>query len=109
MYANGQSCIGVGEGYSEELEVKVRVHQSSVLNLLLIIIVLIALSCAFHSGVSWEDLYANDLVIIAESLEECVRRLLIWKEAMDEKGESKCRKDKDHDLWYWPGPPSEFK
>ena len=26
------------------------------------------------------------LVIIAESLEECVRRLLTWKEAMEEKG-----------------------
>ena len=33
-----------------------------------------------------EDLCANDLVIIAESLEECVRRLLSWKEAMEEKG-----------------------
>ena len=32
-----------------------------------------------------EDLYADDLVIIAESLEECVRRLLTWKEAMEKK------------------------
>ena len=36
--------------------------------------------------VPWEDLYADDLVIIAESLEECVRRLLTWKEAMEKKG-----------------------
>ena len=35
---------------------------------------------------TWEDLYADDLVIIADSLEECVRRLLIWKEAMEKKG-----------------------
>ena len=34
----------------------------------------------------WEDLYADDLVIIAESLEECVRRLLTWKKAIEEKG-----------------------
>ena len=27
---------------------------------------------------------------------------------MEEKGLSKCRKDKDHDLWYKPGPPAEF-
>ena len=32
------------------------------------------------------DLYADDLVINAESMEECVRRLLIWKGAMEEKG-----------------------
>ena len=30
--------------------------------------------------------YADDLVIIAESLEECVRKLLTWKEAMEKKG-----------------------
>ena len=45
-----------------------------------------ALSREFRCGIPWEDLYADDLVIIAESLEECVRRLLTWKEAMEEKG-----------------------
>ena len=74
----------VGEGYSEEFEVKVGVHQGSVLSPLLFIIVLEALSRAFRSGVPWEDLYADDLVIIAESLEECVRRHLTWKEAVED-------------------------
>ena len=86
MYANARSCVRVGEGYSEEFEVKVGVHQGSVLSPLLFIIVLDALSREFCSGVPWEGLYADDLVIIAESLEECVRRLLIWKEAMEKKG-----------------------
>ena len=45
-----------------------------------------ALSQEFRSGVPWEDLYADDLVIIAKLLEECVRRLLTWKEAMEKKG-----------------------
>ena len=65
---------------------KIGVHQGSVLSPLLFIIVLEALSHKFSSGVPWEDLYANDLVIITELLEECVRRLLTWKEAMEEKG-----------------------
>ena len=81
-----RSRVRVGEGYSEEFEVKAGVHQGSVLSPLLFIIVLEALSREFRSGVPWEDLYANDLVIIAESLEECVRRLLTWKEAMEKKG-----------------------
>ena len=76
MYANAQSCVRVGEGYSEEFEVMVGAHQGSVLGLLLFIIVLEALSQEFCTGVPWEDLYADDLVIMAESLEECVRRLL---------------------------------
>ena len=85
MYANARSHVRVSEGYSEEFEVKVGVHQGSVLSPLLFIIVLEALSREFRSGVPWEDLYADDL-IIAESLEECVRRLLTWKEAMEKKG-----------------------
>ena len=48
-------------------EVKVGVHQGSVLCPILFIIVLEALSLEFRSGVPWEDLYADDLVIIAES------------------------------------------
>ena len=40
-------------GYSEEFEVKVGVHQGSVLGLLLFIIVLEALSREFRSGVPW--------------------------------------------------------
>ena len=86
MYAIPRSHVRIGEGSSEEFEVKVGVHQGSVLSLQLFIIVLEALSGDFCSGVPWEDLCADDLVIIAESLEECVRRLLTWKEAMEEKG-----------------------
>ena len=88
---------------------KVSVHQGWVLSLLLFIIVLEALSREFHSGFPWEDLFARDLGIIAESFEEHVGRLLTWKEAMEEKGLSKCMKDKDHDLCYRPGPPAEFR
>ena len=82
----GDVCQCVGEEYSEEFEVKVGVHQGLVLSPLLFIIVLEALSRENRSGVPWEDLYADDLVIIAELLEECVRRLLTWKEAMEDKG-----------------------
>ena len=86
MYANMRSRVHVSEGYREEFEVKVGVHQVSVLSPLLFIIVLEALSQEFRSGVPWEDLYAYDLVIITELLEECARKLLTWKEAMEKKG-----------------------
>ena len=85
MYINVQICVHVGEGFRQEFEVKVGVHQGSVLSPLLFIIVLEVLSHEFRAGVPWEDLYADDLVIIADSLEECVERLLIWKEAMEKK------------------------
>ena len=86
MYPNGKSWVHVGEVYSKEFEVKVGVHQGSIFNPLLFILVLEALPCEFCAGVPWENLYADDLVIIPVSLEECVSRLLIWKEAMEKKG-----------------------
>ena len=62
------------------------VHQGSVLSPLLFILVLEALSREFRTGVPWELLYADDLVIIADSLEECVRKLELWKGGMEKKG-----------------------
>ena len=46
MYAKARICVRVGEGYSEEFEVKVGVHQGSVLSPLLFIIVLEVVSSA---------------------------------------------------------------
>ena len=110
MYANAQSRVRVGEGYSEEFEVKVGVHQGSVLSPLLFIIVLEALSGEFRSGVPQEDLYADDLVIIADLLEECVRRLLTWKEAMKKKGlRVNAGKTKITICGNGTGPPAEFR
>ena len=85
MQIRGAMSVLVRGLYSEESELKVGVHQGSVLSPLLFIIVLEALSREFCSGVPWKDLYADDLVINAEWLEECVRRLLNWKEAMEKK------------------------
>ena len=51
MFAKSRSRARVGEGYSEEFEVKVGVHQGSVHSLLLFIIVLEALSREFFSWV----------------------------------------------------------
>ena len=56
MYANARSHVCVGEGYNEEFDVKVGVHQGSVLSPLLFMIVLEALSREFPSGVPCEDL-----------------------------------------------------
>ena len=61
-------CVELCQGTVKSL--KVGVHQGSVVSSLLFIIVLEALSHEFRPGVPWEDLYADELVIIAESLDE---------------------------------------
>ena len=48
---------------STDFEVKVGVHQGSVLSPLLFIVVLEALSRGFRAGLPWELLYSDDLVL----------------------------------------------
>ena len=86
MYANARSSVRVGDSYSEEFGVNVGVHQGSVLSPLLFLIVLEALSREFRTGCPWELLYADDLVIVAESLEELMEKLDKWKNGMEQKG-----------------------
>ena len=90
---------------SAEFEVKVGVHQGSVLSPLLFIIVLEALSREFRAGVPWDDLSADDQLPIGMPQEAHD-----MERSHGEKGvEGKCRKDKGHDPWYRPGPLGEFR
>ena len=86
MYKDVRSRVRVGAGYSEEFGVGVCVHQGSVLTPLLFIIVLEALSREFRTGCPWELLYADDLMISAESMEELLVKVQTWKTEMEKKG-----------------------
>ena len=86
MYTNARSRVRVNGQYSEEFGVAVGVQQGSVLSPLLFILVLEALSREFRTGAPWELLYADDLVIMADSLEQCSSKLKTWKAAMEKKG-----------------------
>jgi len=86
MYVNARSRVRVNGQYSEEIAVGIGVHQGSVLSPLLFILVLEALSHEFRTAVPWELLFADDLVVIANSLEECISKLRVWKAGMESKG-----------------------
>ena len=86
MYTNARSGVRVNGQNSEEFGVGVGVHQGLVLSPLLFILVLEALSQGFRTGVPWELLYADDLVVIADTLEECINKLKAWKNGMENRG-----------------------
>ena len=65
---------------------KVGVHQGSVLSPLFFIIVLEALSREFQTGCLSELQYADDLVIVVESLEKLIEKLKLLKECIETKG-----------------------
>ena len=59
--------VCVNGKFSDEFNIKVCVHQDDVLSPLLFIIVIEALSREFRVGCPWELLYADDLVLMAET------------------------------------------
>jgi len=55
--------------------VKVGMRQGSVLSQLLFVIVTEAISKEFQDALPWELLYVDDLIVIAESEEELIKKL----------------------------------
>ena len=76
----------VGSAYSEEFKVKVSVHQGSVLLPLLFAIVVDVITDKARRGVVIEILYADDLVLISESMKDLKERFWNWKDAWESKG-----------------------
>ena len=67
---NAKSTVNINSTIGDPFPVKVGVHQGSVQSPLLFIIVLEALSRKFRTGLPWELLYEDDLVLMADSMEE---------------------------------------
>ena len=86
MYIDAKTEVGVNGSYSDEFEVKVGVNQGSVLSPLLSITVLEALTREFRTSCPWELLYADDLVLIAETTDLLMEKLKLWKDNMENKG-----------------------
>ena len=84
---DGTKCrVRVNGKLGQPFDVQVGLHQGSVLSPLLFIIVLEALSKEFRSGSPWELLYADDLVIVSDSLADLQRKFDAWKSGMEDKG-----------------------
>src|SRR5213083_1305491 len=86
MYEGGTTSAQMNGEESENFEVKVGVHQGSVLSPILFNIVMQAIAENFKKGLPWELLYADDLVLMAESKAELEKRLLVWIMRLKEKG-----------------------
>src|SRR5664279_3429253 len=78
--------VKVNGRVSNAFVVRVGVHQGSVLSPLLFIIVLEALSREFREGLPMELLYADDLVLLADSMEELMEKFMRWRAGMEGKG-----------------------
>ena len=86
MYKGAKTRVKVGGGHSEKLDVGVGVHQGSVLSPFLFSIVPDVLSKDGKKGALYELLYADYLVLMAETMEELEAQFIRWKAAFEGKG-----------------------
>ena len=86
LYKGSNTKVRVGSGLSEEFGVRVGVHQGSVISPLIFAIVVDAVTEQTRKGLLNEILYADDLVLISENLEDLRERFQRWRGALESKG-----------------------
>ena len=86
LYDGAKTRVRVGSAYSEEFEVKVGVHQGSVLSPLLFAIVVDIITENGRRGVVNELLYADELVLMSKIMEDLKERFWNWKDALESRG-----------------------
>ena len=85
MYKEVRSRVRVSHEYSNSFDVRIGVHQGSVLSPLLFVIVLEALSTEFRTSCPWEILHADGLIVSAQSMDELLMKLRTWRSEMAKK------------------------
>ena len=73
LYEGSRTKVRVGSGISEEFWVRVGVHQGSVLSPLIFAIVVDVMTKHAREGLLNKILYADDLVLMSESLDDLRR------------------------------------
>ena len=85
-HPHSYGIVRTDAGLSERFEVKVGLHQGSVLSLLLFAAVMHMVSSEARSGLPSELLYVDDLVIMALTMEQLGRQMADWRASLLGKG-----------------------
>jgi len=83
LYTGAKTAVRTVYGNSNSFEVKVGIHKGSALSSLLFVIGMEALSREFRVALPWELLFAHDLVVIAETEDNLIKRLNEWKDRIE--------------------------
>jgi len=86
LYVGSSTRVLAAGGLSDMLEIGVGVHQGSVLSPFLFNLVLEEAAKGCSRGAPWSMLYADDLVLTAETLAEVVEEFRRWKMALERRG-----------------------
>ena len=85
MYEGAQTVVRTTEGDNKAFNVKVGLHQGSVWSPLLFVIVMEMISRELRAGLPLELLYADDLILMAESEESLHDKIIKWISGLEAK------------------------
>lgn len=86
MYEGANTRVKSLVGETEDFRVRVGVHQGSALSPYLFSLVMDEITKSVQGEVPWCMLFADDVVLVGESLEDVNYRLEEWREALESKG-----------------------
>ena len=86
LYEGSRTKVRVGSGTTDEFGVRIGVHRGSVLSPLIFAIVVDDVTEHARKGSLNEILYADDLVLMSESLEDLREKFQRWRRALEDKG-----------------------
>ena len=87
MHERARTAMWTKYGKTESFPIEVGLHQGSALSPFLFLIMLDTITMElWENDELWELLFADDLVIIADTEEELQERYLVWKNSLESKG-----------------------
>ncbi|KAE8674435.1 Detected protein of unknown function [Hibiscus syriacus] len=86
MYYRSTTYVRTTVGDTEAFPVEIGLHQGSALSPYIFVLIMDDIYCATPDGVPWCMLFAENIVLVAETKNELSRRLTTWKTASEEKG-----------------------
>ncbi|KAL6498241.1 hypothetical protein OROGR_028638 [Orobanche gracilis] len=97
MYYQGRTCVRTPVGDTPYFPVEVGLHQGSAFSPFLFTLILDVISRGIQDGVPWCMLFADDIVLVAES-KEVNAKLELWRSTLESQGLSVSRSKTEY-LW----------
>ena len=86
IYKDSKTLVRYAAGDTDEFEVTVGLHQGSALSPFLFALIMDCMTREVQREAPWDMLFADDVVVCPEKMEEFEQRLEIWREAMEVRG-----------------------
>ncbi|KAL6578801.1 hypothetical protein OROMI_009017 [Orobanche minor] len=98
MYSQATNCVKTPVGDTQFFPVEIGLHQGSALSPLLFALILDVISWGIQDGVPWCMLFADDIVLVAESRREVNVKLELWRSKLESQG-MRVSRSKTEYLW----------